>query len=275
MLISKRLFVLPLLLMLGGVLLRGAAAQTASAPAKPNPVENKAEQIIARAIDALGGNNYLNVRTTVGRGFYTSYQDGMSQLPARFLDYISYPDKERTEFNSGGIRVVQANAGDTGWIYDGGTRSLNDMKPVQIEDFKRGMRTSVENVLRGWWQKEGATLTYIGRREAGLAKRNETVRLTYPDGSWIEYEFGAKDGLPAKVIYKRTRKKPDSEETEEITEEDRLAKPITINGVTAPWVIDHFINGTQTSRVNYESIEYNLPLADSLFVKPANVKSLK
>jgi hypothetical protein len=275
MLISKRLLVLPLLLMPGGVLLPGAAAQTASTPAKPNPAENKAEQIIAHAIDALGGSNYLNVRTTVGRGFYTSYQDGMSQLPARFLDYISYPDKERTEFSSGGIRVVQANAGDTGWIYDGGTRSLNDMKPAQIEDFKRAMRTSVENVLRGWWQKEGATMTYIGRREAGLAKRNETVRLTYPDSSWIEFEFGAKDGLPAKVIYKRTRKKPDSEETEEITEEDRLAKPITINGVTAPWVIDHFINGTQTSRVNYESIEYNLPLADSLFVKPANIKSLK
>jgi hypothetical protein len=148
------------------------------------------------------------------------------------------------------------------------------MKPGQIEDFKRGMRTSLENLLHGWWRK-GATLTYVGRREAGLARRNETVRLTYSDGFWIEYEFGAKDSLPAKIIYKRSRKKPDSEEMEELTEEDRLAKPITIDGVTAPWVIDHFINGTQTSRINYESIEYNRPLPDSLFAKPENVKSLK
>jgi hypothetical protein len=81
--------------------------------------------------------------------------------------------------------------------------------------------------------------------------------------------------MPAKVIYKRMRAKPDSDELEEITEEDWLAKPITINGVTAPFVIDHYINGKQTSRINYESIEYNRPLPDTLFVKPANAKSVK
>jgi hypothetical protein len=137
------------------------------------------------------------------------------------------------------------------------------------------MRTSVENLLHGWWRKEGATLTYAGRREAGVGKRNETVRLTYPDGFWIEYEFGAKDGLPAKVIYKRTRKKADTDETEEINEEDRLGKPITVQGITAPWVVDHYVNGVQASRINYESLDFNQPLPDSLFVKPANVKAIK
>jgi hypothetical protein len=210
----------------------------------------------------------------VGRGFFTAFQDGISQIPARFVDYISYPDHERTEFIGGGVRVVQANTGDTGWLYDGASRTFSDMKAGQIEDFKRSMRTSVENLLHGWWKKEGATLKYVGRREAGLARRNETIRLTYPDGFWIEYEFAAKEGLPAKVIYKTTKKKPDSDETEEKTEEDRLEKPITIAGVTAPWVIDHFINGIQTSRVSYESIEYNRQLPDFLFAKPANIKAL-
>ena len=51
--------------------------------------------------------------------------------------------------------------------------------------------------------------------------------------------------------------------------------PIAIDGITAPWVIDHFINGVQTSRVVYESVEYNSALNDSLFVKPTNIKSLK
>jgi hypothetical protein len=252
----------------------GLAQQDSSA--KPSPENTaKAEAILNRAIEVVGGNAYLNVKTVVGRGFFTTFSEGMSQIPARFVDYISYPDKERTEFTGGGIRVIQTNTGETGWLYDGATKTLSDMKGKQIEDFKRGMRTSVENLLHGWWKKENATLSYVGRREAGLARRNETVRLTYPDGFWIEYEFAAKEGLPAKVIYKTTKKKPDSEETEELTEEDRLAKPITIGGVTAPWVVDHFINGTQTSRIGYESIEYNSPLADTLFAKPANIKSLK
>ena len=235
----------------------------------------KAEAIVARAVEVLGGNNYLHVKTVVGRGFYTTFHDGVSQLPSRFLDYIAYPDKERTEFTGGGIRAIQTNVGNTGWIYDGITKTIGDMKQTQIADFKRSMRTTLENLLQGWWRKEGAVLTYAGRREAGLAKRNETVRLTYPDGYWIEYEFGARDGLPAKMIYKRTKKKPNSDETEETSEEDRLAKPITVDGVTSPWVIDHYVNGIQTSRINYESIEYNKPLPDSLFAKPANVKAIK
>ena len=235
----------------------------------------KAEAILARAVEVLGGSNYLNVKTVVGRGFYTTFHDGVSQLPSRFLDYIAYPDKERTEFTGGGIKAIQTNVGNTGWIYDGTTKTIGDMKDPQIADFKRSMRTTLENLLQGWWRKEGAALTYAGRREAGLAKRNETVRLTYPDGYWIEFEFGARDGLPAKMIYKRTKKKPNSDETEETSEEDRLAKPITVDGVTAPWIIDHYVNGIQTSRINYESIEYNKPLPDSLFAKPDNVKAIK
>ena len=252
-----------------------AAAPTTSAPSQPAAADQKAEAIVARAIEVLGGNSYLNVKTVVGRGFFTSFKDAVSQIPARFLDYIVYPNRERTEFISDGIRVIQTNTGETGWLFDGATKTLSDMKAAQIEDFKRSMRTSVENLLRGWWKKENATLSYVGRREAGLARRNETVRLTYPDGFRIEYEFAAKEGLPAKVIYKTTKKKSDSDETEEITEEDHLAKPITIAGITAPWVIDHFTNGIQTSRIAYESLEYDRPLADTLFAKPANIKGLK
>lgn len=235
----------------------------------------RAEKIIARAIEAVGGPRYLNIENVVGRGFYTPYVEGASQVPIRFLDYIVYPDRERTEFTSSGIRSIQTNVGDTGWIYDGATKTIADMKPAQIEDFKLGMRTSVENLLRGWWRNEGGVISYAGRREAGLAKRNETVRLTYPDGSWIEYEFGAQDGLPAKIIYTRSRKNSDTDEIEEVKEENRIARLIMIEGIASPFVIDHFKDGIQTSRINYESVEYNRPLLGDLFAKPDNIKSLK
>jgi hypothetical protein len=251
-----------------------AAQQELAAKSSPEDAA-KAEVILNRAIEVLGGSAYLNVKTVVGRGFYTTFHDGVSQIPARFVDYISYPDKERTEFVGDGIRVIQTYSGETGWFYDGATKSLRDMKASEIEDFKLGMRTNIENLLQGWWKKENAKLSYVGRREAGVGRRNETVRLTYPNGFWIEYEFAAKEGMPAKIVYRSTKKKEDSDETAEVTEEYRLAKPITIGGITAPWVIDHFISGIQTSRVGYESVEYNTKLSDSLFVKPTNIKSLK
>jgi len=237
--------------------------------------DEKAQQIVQRAIQVVGGDRYLSVKTVIGHGFFTEYKDGMSGIPLKFVDYIVYPDKERTEFIGGGQRLIQTNDRDHGWIFDAAARTLKDQNTTQLEDFRLAMRTSVENLLRGWWRAQGATLSYVGRREAGLARRNETVKLTYPDGFWIEYEVAASEGLPAKVIYERKHKKPDSDEMEELTEEDRLLKPVTIDGVVTPYVIDHFRNGIQTSRINYESVELNKTIADSLFAKPANIKAIK
>jgi hypothetical protein len=257
------------------LLVVAAVSVLAQADTQKTDTGDKAETIVQRAIHAVGGDRYLAVRTVIGRGFFTDYKDGVSGIPTRFVDYIVYPDRERTEFSGGGARSIQTNDRGKGWIFDGAAQTLKDQNAGQLEDFRLAMRTSAENLLRGWWRKDGATLSYIGRREAGLARRNETVRLTYADGFWIEYEFAAADGLPAKVLYQRKQKKPDSDEMENISEEDRLFKPITIDGVVAPYIIDHYRNGIQTSRINYESVEFNKPIADSLFAKPANIKAVK
>ena len=62
---------------------------------------------------------------------------------------------------------------------------------------------------------------------------------------------------------------------ESFKEEDRLHKLITIDGVTVPFVIDHYRNGIQTSRIAYDTVEYNKPVADALFAKPASIKAIK
>lgn len=242
---------------------------------KAQTVDEKSQAIINKAIEVVGGQAYLNVQTVTGRGFYSEFKENVPQVPVKFVDYLVYPNRERTEFTQSGIKTIQTNDGDTGWMFDGGPKKISDQSAAQIEEFKRTMRTTVENLLKGWWRNEGGKVTYVGRREAGLARRNETVRLTYPNGFWIEYEFGARDFLPAKVIYKRSRKDLDSGDMVETTEEDVLLKFITEAGVTAPWVVDHYVNGKQTSRINYEQIQYNQRVPDSLFAKPADVKSIK
>ena len=160
-------------------------------------------------------------------------------------------------------------------MFDGAVKKISDQTPAQVADFKQAIRTSLEYLLRGYWKKDGGKITYVGRREAGVGKRNETIRLVFPDDWWIEYEFGARDGVPAKIIYKRERKDPESGDMVWMTEEDHLFKFISVDGVSAPWVIDHFVNGKQTSRIAYESVQYNQRFADNLFAKPADVKSIK
>ncbi|HYW70268.1 MAG TPA: hypothetical protein VE961_04500 [Pyrinomonadaceae bacterium] len=238
--------------------------------------DEKAQAVIQRALKIVGGDRYLQVKSVTGRGLFTNFADGISQIPAKFVDYVVYPDKERTEFSGGGARTVQTNFKGGGWIYDGAGLTLKDQTPEQLDDFKLSVRVGLENLLRGSWRDQGAKLTYAGRREAGvIGHRNEAVRLTYPDDFWVEYEFSADDGSPAKIIYERKHKNRDTEEVELLPEEDRLHKMITIDGVTAPFIIDHYTNKVQTSRIAYDTIEYNKPIADALFAKPASIKAIK
>lgn len=277
---SNRLALASLLLCCGTMAAVAQESTTNKAPVPSNNAnataaaltnDEKAEQIVRRAIDALGGSAYLAVQTITSRGLLTPFDKGISQLPSMFTDYYVLPDHDRTEFRISGLRTVQTNNGDQGWIYDNASRTIKDMKPTQIAEFRLTLRTSLDNVLRGWWHKEGAMLSYVGRREAGLGRRNETVRITYPDGFSVDFEFGAKDGLPAKAIYKH---KPTAE-GEEVMEEDRYARYLNVGGLNVPFIIDHYRAGDQMSRISYDTIEFNRPIPDSMFTKPANIKAIK
>ena len=84
-----------------------ALVPNAQTPTPASSVDEKSQQVINRAIETLGGASYLNVQTVVGKGFFTTYNEGVSQIPARFIDYLAYPDRERTEFTGAGIRTIQ------------------------------------------------------------------------------------------------------------------------------------------------------------------------
>ena len=249
----------------------GGKPKPEAAPAAASPkADEKALAVLARAVEALGGRAYLDVRTVVSRGYFTQFREGQQGIPVSFRDYMVYPDRERTEFKGAGVRSVQVNTGETGWLFEAKAKKLRDVTPEQARDFRTAMRTSVDNVLRGWWRPDGASLSYVGRREAGLARRNEVVRLTYPDGFEAEFEFDAREGLPAKVVYKRP-----NAEGETVEEEDRYAQFQQVGGVRVPFIIDHYRAGVQSSRVNYDEVEFNLPVPDSLFARPADVKAIK
>jgi hypothetical protein len=230
----------------------------------------KAEAILKRAIEKIGGEKYLQIKTIYGKGAFSQFKDGVAIGYSNFTDIIVFPDRERTEFKSGGYKTVQANVGDGGWIFGEDTRSVNPQTKGQIDDFKHSIQVSLDNLLRGAWRKDGAKLSYLGRREAALGRRNEVIRLTYNEDLWVEFEFAAADGLPAKAIYERK-----NTEGEIQKEEDRYAQFVDIQGVMAPFVIDHFRDGKQTSRINYSAIEYNKIIPPAAFDKPSDVKEAK
>ena len=238
-----------------------------SVPAQAKPDE-RAQAIITKAIQIMGGDRYLHVGSQVGRGKYSLFQNNAVVSFQSFIDVIVFPDKERTEFRGGGSKTVQTNTGKTGWVYDGDQELIKVQTEKQVANFTTGLRVSLDNLLRGYW-KGDAELTYVGRRPATLGKRNDVVRLTYKDGTAIEFEF-ADDGTPVKSVYKHT-----GADGTEVTEEDRYAQFIDVDGIKAPFIVDRFTNGSQNSRINYDSVEFNKSIPDSIFAKPSNPKELK
>lgn len=231
--------------------------------------DERAVAIIARAIDRLGGNRYLQVRSQISKGKFSVMKAGSLISFQTFLDVIVFPDRERTEFKNQGTKHIQVNTGSTGWVYDGDQELVKIQSADQIANFKQGIRTSLDNLLRSYW-KGDAELTYVGKRAATLGKRNDVVKLTYKDGFFGEFEFSADDGLPQKAVYKRT-----TSSGEELKEEDRYAQFLDVKGIYFPFVVDRFTNGSHASRINFESIEVNQPIPESVFEKPASPKEAR
>ncbi len=230
--------------------------------------DEKAETVLKKAVEKIGGEKYLQVKSQIGRGRFSVLRDNVIISFQSFVDVIVFPDKERTEFK-GSAKNVQTNVGKSGWIFDGDAEIVKEQDKVQIENFERGINASLDNLLRGGWRGDGAVLSYVGKRQASLGKRNDVVKLIYTNGFAVEFEF-TDDGTPAKSIFKRT-----NADNEEITEEDRYAQFVEVQGIKTPFIIDRFTNKAQSSRINYDSVEFNRTIPDSIFAKPKSAKEVK
>lgn len=239
-------------------------ASSAQTTGTPSP-----EAIVAKAAVFLGGERYLKVASQVSRGKFSVIRDGTVVSFSSFHDVIVFPDRERTDFRSGGSRSTQVNIAGGGWVFDGDTESIRDQTPVQLENFKRGVRTSLDNLIRGYWKGE-AELSYAGRRPGALGRRNDVVRLKYNDGFEVEFEFSADEGIPQKAIYRRT-----NADGETVSEEDRYAQFVDVSGIRFAFIVDRFTDGKHASRINYEAVEFNKRVPDAIFAKPASIKEAK
>jgi len=230
--------------------------------------KKKANAIKLKAIKKLGGERYLNIKNSVGRGRFSVLKAGVIASFQSFTDVIVYPNTERTDFKERGSKTVQVNSGDKGWMYLEHLESLRDETDREVQNFKRSMRTHFNYLLREKWDNV-ATLSYAGRKRASLGKRNDVLKLTFKNGLEVEYEFSDK-GLPMKTRYMRF-----TADKKEIIEEDRYAQFIDIQGVLIPHIVDHYSGDKHAYRANYKTFKYNQRIPDKIFVKPSNPKKLR
>lgn len=225
----------------------------------------QARAVLDAATQTMGGEKLLTITTIIGKGKYTQFDDkGELALLADFVDYIAYPDKERTEFGKGKKRFIQTNVGATGWIYDGEQKALRDQTPEQVENFQQGLRRNLDHLLRRSRQPD-VQLRYLGEKEIWFRQRGRGVQIRFPldegQEEVVELYIDPQTLEPVRLAYGN--------------EEDRFFLYREFNGVHWPLRIDHYRGQVQTSRISYNSLEFNQPIDPRLFEKPEHPDKVK
>ena len=174
------------------VLLTGLALGQGTDPAVPNdsnsgatppasqaiPTDQanaqKAKQIIDQAIEALGGQAYLNITDMKSEGRAYSFHHGEpNSMGTVFWRFRKFPDKDRVELTKK-RDVIQIYNGDKGYeITFKGVRDL-PLKD-QLEPYLRRRHYSLDIVLRQWLQQPGVALFYEGQK---VAAQKQTEQVT-------------------------------------------------------------------------------------------------
>jgi outer membrane lipoprotein-sorting protein len=246
-----------------------AHAQKAD-PNDPKNVERGVE-LIKQVVHARGGERFLSYQTITSTGQFTPYDKGMSQIPIPFVDWIVYPDKERTEFGKGKKknRRIQVNVGKTGWVYDGDAETLKDQTDKQIESHLEGIEFDIDRILRAATKGSGVEVRFAGREEIRPGERADVVEIQLKSGQNAYLWLDRQTHLPMSLIYER------NEEGGLTKNEVRYFQYVDYDSVRFPNIVDFYRDGVQTGRINVQSVKLNAPVNDELFAKPANAKAIK
>jgi hypothetical protein len=239
-------------------------------PNDPKNVQRGAE-LIKQAVQARGGERFLNFNYVMANGMYTQFQKGLSQNPRQFVDWIVFPDKERTEFGKGKKknRTIQVNVGKTGWVYDGDAETLKDQTDKQIEEYLESLEFDIDRLLRAAAKGDGVEVGFAGREETRPGERANSVAIRLKSDRTAYLLLDSQTHLPISLSYEKT------EDGGLVKQETRYNQYVDYDGVKFPNIVDFFRDNVQTGRVNYQLIKLNTQVGDDLFAKPASPKAIK
>ena len=239
-------------------------------PKDPKNVE-RGTQMIKQTVQARGGERFLSFNSIMSSGIYTPFAQGMSQNPIQFIDWIVYPDKERTDFGKGKKknRRIQVNVGKTGWVYDGDAETLKDQTDKQIEEHLEGFDFDIDRLLRVATKGAGVEVGYAGREETRPGERADVVAIKLKSDQIAYILIDPQTHLPISLSYEKT------EDGQLVKQEIRFYQYVDYDGVKFPNIVDFFRDGVQMGRLNVQAIKLNPQTSDELFAKPANAKAIK
>ena len=234
----------------------------AQSPQDMMPAESaaKAKEILQQAIQAMGGNVYLNIRDVTCEGRLSQFgHAGELNGFEKFVDYSVPPFKDRTE-NLPKRNIISVMDGDKGWVLDRG--GVSDASGADVAHFQEDTKKDLDYILRSRIKEPKIIFRYAGPDIVDL-KEAEWVELVDSDNRTIKIAFSQSTHLPIRKIVD-TRDANTRMKTGEV---EYYSNYHPIGGVETPFQITRERNGIKIYQVFFDKCEYNTNLSDSLFTK--------
>lgn len=219
----------------------------------------KATAVLDQAIQALGGNAYLNWTTQTSEGRSYSFHHGEpNSVGTLFWRFKEFPDKDRLELTKK-RDVTEIFNGDKGYeVTYKGVRNLDEKD--ELTPYMRRRHYSLDLVLRQWLHEPGIALFYDGQTVAAQ-KETDEVMIMNSKNEAVTLNFDINTHLPVKksFVWRDPADKQRNVE-EEIFDNYRLTQ-----GIQTPFDVTRIFNGDMAFQSFLTSASYNQPLNASMF----------
>jgi hypothetical protein len=226
----------------------------------PDQSAAKAKQIMQQAVEALGGQAYLNVRDVTCTGNIGQFDhSGAVTGFGKFIDYSIPPEKERQE-NLPKRNIIEIYNGNKGWVLDRG--GVSDAPARDLAEFQADNRNDIDNILRHRIHEPGMIFRYAGPDIVEL-KQVDWVELIDSENRTIRIAFDRLTHLPIREVAE-TR---DPKTQLASMETDFFSDYHPIGGIETPFQLERDRNGMKIFQAFFAMCEYNTNLPDSLFTE--------
>jgi len=162
---------------------------------------DRAREVIAAAIEAMGGNNYLEVKNYHKVGRYFMFDDKGRRGFTPFMDWTVFePIKWRFQLGEKKRQRVQIYNLEIGrgWTLEGKS-SVEEIPEEAIKEFEKGVQSDMDILLRDRVDEEGMSLFYYGPDEIAGSGQYEAVDFLDASNKSMVIFFDLESHLPSKM----------------------------------------------------------------------------
>jgi len=216
--------------------------------------------ILDEMIQTLGGPAFLDVKEIHASGRFFSFSRGELSGSDLYVDYIKFPNMERTEFGRERSKSITINKGNEGWKIQP-KKAPEPQSTGQVQDFVTNFKTSFDYVLRFVVKQPQTTIQNLPGEIIDF-KRTDVVELRDGAKNLIRFYIDRETKLPVKMQVRRTN--------EPAIQEEQYGNWHKFQNVMTPLFVSRFTDGLKTMEIRTETVAYNSGLSDSLFAAPTS-----